>query len=153
MKVIELLKTLNAILAPMVNTRVEDMGDFHEAVQAKVNPILTAHGLVYHTWYIRPLEENNDARLFLLDLDLKDDKRVRSRRGRIMGLAFTPKVEGDTVQAMLAHLRIGELQAGIIGCRGSIANAQAEIERFTTKKKEYETELAELTNKLKGLTT
>lgn len=138
MKTTELLNKLNETVQPLAGTRVNDFGKFHSSINELIDPITSPLQLEYVTWRIYS-EYNHD--LFRLDIDFKDDKRARDRRGRLIKLWFTPLVEGETLEQMIKNCRRDKLVKQIEEMDQAIAIRQEDIQRFTEFRDKYTREL------------
>lgn len=147
----ELISSLNAAVADMVDTRVNNFGIFHGEVRKRVEPVLKPLGFLYNgCWRVRIAE---GIEPFMLHLELKEDKGWKAnRRGRIISLEFKPEPDalGETIEAVCQNLRAAELKKQIGDLAGATAKARADIDKWEALMLQYSDELAQLTAHRKG---
>lgn len=140
-----LIAQLNALVAPMINTRVYDFGVFHGNVSNAVNPFLRSLGLHYMSWRVKE-SNSHESELLTLEIEFKDDKGWKQCRwGRLLGLKFTALADGQTVSDLRRNVRANKLRDQIADLEATAEKRLTEINGLRKCVEDYKAELTKLT--------
>lgn len=149
----EIVQKINTKIKSVAPKRIDDFGEFHDFIRSEISQILSENGLLYSTWYIRPVGSDfREANIFYLEIDLTEDKRSAYRRGKLNDLFFEisePYEKEFSVGTAIELFKYNQRESAIKKMQDFIVDQTAAIADTKRRIAEYQKQQKQFKNKFK----